>query len=305
MKTYLFFYIVIGYFFYSLDALAQESFKKAYFTPNSIGKVKLMKDTLMYFNDLSEMEKAKLLERYKPGSTIHIKKEWKLGESIVENTQSLVVSQAFLDSLKTEVQRPANYKPWTKAYVKFDDDKVLINPLLIKVKDSIIRRPLSSYTLKDRQTIRLPFIEATVNTLTIPLKYRFRNEDEGRSEEFGSSVNLNLAFGLSVGKTSFHHRKKVGNVSNTWKLTASVLAGASTVTLNANNTSLDSTPLVGDQQLTKGLGSLAGGISYSFNKINLGAFYGWDYSIGDDAKKWNYNKKPWLGLAIGYSLFNF
>jgi len=59
-----------------------------------------------------------------------------------------------------------------------------------------------------------------------------------------------------------------------------------------------------DVKITKGLASIGFGLAYSYNKINIGGFVGWDYAIGLDSEKWNYNKQPWIGIAIGYSLFN-
>ena len=97
----------------------------------------------------------------------------------------------------------------------------------------------------------------------------------------------------------------MGNRSNTWKITGGLLFGASTVVLNQSNTSNDAFPLDKDSNITKGLGSIGIGVGFAFNKINFGVFAGSDYAIGDDSEKWNYNKKPWLGIAIGYSLLNF
>ena len=84
-----------------------------------------------------------------------------------------------------------------------------------------------------------------------------------------------------------------------------LLSGASTVTLNSSNTSSPITPLGEDVELTKGLVSLGAGFAYSYNKINIGGFLGYDFAIGEDASKWNYNKRLWIGFAIGYSLLSF
>lgn len=139
--------------------------------------------------------------------------------------------------------------------------------------------------------------------MTVPLKYRFRDKPKNITEEFSVSANANLFLGFSMGKTSFHYREKVDNLSNTWKFTFGGFFGASSVKLNASNTSASSSPLTSEQ--TKGAATLGLGIGFTFNKINIGSFLGIDYAFGDDANKWNYNKKPWLGVAIGYSLFNF
>jgi hypothetical protein len=140
--------------------------------------------------------------------------------------------------------------------------------------------------------------------LTLPIKYRFKGKD-GLKEDFSASINGNILFGYSIGRTSFFYQEKVGNKSNTLKLTCGLLLGASTVTLNSSNTSKAAVPIVEDVEIVKGLATIGYGVSFSYNKINLGVFSGYDYAIGEEASKWNYNKKPWLGIAVGYLLFNF
>ncbi|WP_040415562.1 hypothetical protein, partial [Cyclobacterium qasimii] len=192
-----------------------------------------------------------------------------------------------------------------KGFVKFDKNKLTVNPYLIKDKyGDFGKRDVYYYELKNRQTIKLSFNEWTVSALTIPIKYRFKNKDDGISEEFTTDFNANLFIGKTLfGKTSFFHRKDVDNITNTYNLTGGILLGTSTVKLNASNTSAANQPLDSEIEHTKGLGTIGLGLSYSYNKINLGGFIGWDYSVGDNAKKWNYYKKHWIGFALGYSLF--
>ena len=189
-----------------------------------------------------------------------------------------------------------------KAFVKFPDDKnhIIINPFLSK-KDTIN----STYyiKLKNRQKEWLPFTEFTVSSLTIPLKYRFREKSKDISEEFTSAFNLNFFLGYSYGNTSFMFRDKVGNKSNTWKISGGLIFGASTLKLNSSNTSSADKPIESGNTIDQGLFSFGLGTTYSFNKLNFGVFYGWDYSLGEASDKWNYNGFPWLGIGVGYSLF--
>lgn len=191
-----------------------------------------------------------------------------------------------------------------KAFVKFPDDNnlILINPFLNK-NDTIN----STYyiPLKNRRTEWLPFTEFTISSVTIPLKYRFGDDSRNISEEFTSGINLNFLIGYSYGNTSFTFRDKVGNKTNTWKLTGGIIFGASTLQLNNANTSASNEPIEAGNTISQGLFSFGFGATYSFNKLNFGLFYGWDYSLGDTSEKWNYDKEPWLGLGIGYSLFKF
>lgn len=190
----------------------------------------------------------------------------------------------------------------TEGYVMFDEDKVWVNPNL---SGDFEDQGLYYYQLSNRQSIKLQFDEWTVSAFTIPIKYRFKDKSSQISEEFTSGVNANVFAGKAWGRARFHHRKKVGNITNVSKFVFGVLLGTSTVTLDKNNTSAANDPITDDTKITKGLASAGLGLGGSFNKINVGFFYGYDIAIGQYASKWNYNKKPWLGLAVGYSILSF
>ena len=73
--------------------------------------------------------------------------------------------------------------------------------------------------------------------------------------------------------------------------------------LGRTNTHLSLEAITDDSEITKGLGSLAFGMTASYNKINGGLFFGADYAVGQKAEIWNHNKKPWLGIGFGYKIF--
>lgn len=216
--------------------------------------------------------------------------------------EKVTVTPAFLEKLTIDVVSPVTTTPSTWGYVKFDEDKVWVNPHLVNGASS-----LHYYNLSNRHTISLWTVDLAISALTMPVKYRFKGKrDNGKSfsEDFAGTVNVNVFAGPSIGKTSFHYRDKVGNASNTWKLTGGLIVGGSTVTLNKSNTTSDDAPITDATEITKGLLSLGVGLAYSYNKATIGAFLGRDYSVGKDANRWDYNRKPWLGLAIGYSIFS-
>jgi hypothetical protein len=301
---------VILILFYSL-CFGQESFKKTYKITNKItfedcSTVTLKKVTKIKFNELTDQEKDSIRNIFPLGTKIEYEIEKIISGKKVKVRENTDVDDEFYQNQvveKTEVITRSGIK----GFVKFDKNRLIVNPYLIKDKNGDFgKRDVYFYELKNRQTIKLSFNEWTVSALTIPLKYRFANNDDGISEEFTTDFNANLFIGRTLfGRTSFFHRKDVGNISNTYKLTGGLMLGSSTVTLNANNTSAANQPLDSETELTKGLGTIGLGLSFSYNKINFGGFIGWDYSVGDDAEKWNYNKEPWIGFALGYSLFKF
>ncbi|MFG6686234.1 hypothetical protein ACGK9U_06610 [Mariniflexile sp. HNIBRBA6329] len=189
-----------------------------------------------------------------------------------------------------------------KSFVKFDKDKVIVNPWLTNDKDGKVERDIYYYKLENRQVIYLNFQEVSLSGITIPIKYRFKEGDDLK-EQFSTSFNANLFLGWTFyGKRSFFYRDGVDNKSNIFKATLGGFLGAATVKLNNSNTSLADEPIAEGTEITEGLASLGIGINLSFNKFNFGVFTGWDYSVGENSDKWNYNKKTWLGLSLGYTL---
>ncbi|WP_139255236.1 hypothetical protein [Hymenobacter psychrophilus] len=201
-----------------------------------------------------------------------------------------------------------------EGFIKFTDEKVWVNPLLSEDHED---EGVYYYTLTNRQTLTFRFSEWVVSAMTLPLKYRFggknhyqglNNVDSTKSfrQDFTTAININLFVGHTLrASTSYHYREQVGSITTTQKLMFGVLLGASTVTLDKSNTNAARRPLTGDTKLNKGLATTGLGFTYSVNKLNAGVFGGFDWAVGSSATKWNYNHRPWLGLAIGYSLFPF
>lgn len=286
------------------NTTAQESFKKKYYAFKSInykkdGPLYLKKDTIVKYNDLTKKEKDSI-------SNLLINKKVTIVNEILSNGKKVTVAEdKIIDEeylQKMEFTKSKNIQVEGKIYcdVKFEESKLYINPYL---QSNINRNDVYYYKLKNRQTVKLSFFEGNISALTLPIKYRFKSKN-GINEDFTSSVNVNIFGGPSWGKTSFFHREKVDNKTNTWKFTLGALIGASTVELNSENTSAANIPIEEGKKATKGLTTIGLGLTYTFNKINFGTFVGSDYAIGRNSEKWNYNKKPWIGIAVGYSILS-
>lgn len=293
--------LFIGFLFFSTLIYSQDTYKRTYYIPKS--KLKLLKtNKKVKFTDLTINQQDSIRDTFKGFETVEYVITKTINGNSVDVKKTDTINDKFFEDQKYSMTVNPNRSQVVKAFVKFPDDKnqILINPFISK-SDTIN----STYfiTLKNRQKKWLPFTEFTVSSVTIPLKYRFKDESEDIGEEFTSAINLNFLLGYSYGNTSFMFRDKVGNKSNTWKLSGGVILGASTVKLNSSNTSSAENPIESGNSVDQGLFSFGFGTTYSFNKLNFGLFYGWDYSLGDASNKWNYNGLPWLGVGVGYSLF--
>lgn len=285
--------IIIFILLYSITNHSQESFLKKYKIDinNCCKKLYCNKKVKIEFKDFSLEEKQELKKKHKENTLLHY-----TSEEIINGKKVILNNSIFVDSIfyskqtitKTKEVNKNNFH-YRKGHVKMIGDKLYVNP--------INSDRLYYYKLTSGEEFKLKFTEVTVSALTIPLKYRFKVNDS-ISENYTASINLNGFLGISTGKSNFMYRKGVDSKINTEKYSFGVLGGFSTVKLTTKNSKILEKKLNNNGLLSVGIGA-----TYSFNKINVGGFYGYDFALGQDATDWNYNGKPWLGIALGYSLF--
>lgn len=128
----------------------------------------------------------------------------------------------------------------------------------------------------------------TYGITLIPFKLRFGGSD--KDFQYGEGFSLGLNAGVEF---SLRSRKQQS---------VSVLAGiaASTVSVNSESTN---NYIEEDKVTTSGAFTPSLGIVYSYERFQIGTFVGWDIIGGALGENWIYNKKPWLGLGLGFTIF--
>lgn len=190
-----------------------------------------------------------------------------------------------------------------KGNVLFEKEKLFVNIWNFPRSTYTDYKETLYYTLSDGQTLTLGLREWTATALTIPFKYRPKDGDnEAIPNAFSVSFNGGLFGGYTIGRTKFHHRKKVGNRTITEKITFGAFIGAASETLTKNNTN-GADKITGDASESIGLLSRGVGVLFSRDKISVGLFMGWDKGIGSSGKAWDYDGLLWLGAGIGYDIF--
>jgi hypothetical protein len=120
-------------------------------------------------------------------------------------------------------------------------------------------------------------ISFTWGLLTLPVKMRFGTKDAPFT--FEEKVNFGLTFGV-----------KFQNVSTTYSA-HNILAGISVSNVKINENTSGSAL------------SFSAGYMFQYDKFQAGAFLGLDF-VGDTQRsQFQYHGRPWLGFAIGLSLF--
>ena len=151
------------------------------------------------------------------------------------------------------------------------------------------------YELHNRQSINVPFTNFSIKVISVPLKVRFGENEH----EFSSDVNLGAFAGYSWGQSKFTHREKIGNVETETKKTLGILLGTEHLEFEFLN---EDNELVEEETAVLSIGS---GFIYSYHKFTAGLTGGVDFALGEYAAQWDYHARPWVGLAVGFSLFSF
>ncbi|MDQ0636779.1 hypothetical protein QF042_000344 [Pedobacter sp. W3I1] len=113
--------------------------------------------------------------------------------------------------------------------------------------------------------------------LTLPIKARFGNSKAPFT--FEEKIN----FGISAG-VKWQHVNTVYSASN-------LLGGISVGSVKV------------DKDNSASAISLSVGYMYQYDKFQIGLFTGLDFIDKSGTVNWGYQGKPWLGFAIGFSLF--
>lgn len=113
--------------------------------------------------------------------------------------------------------------------------------------------------------------------LTLPIKARFGNSKAPFT--FEEKIN----FGISAG-VKWQHVNKVYSASN---LLGGVSVGGVKIDKDNSASAL----------------SLSVGYMYQYDKFQIGLFTGVDFIDKSAGVSWGYQGKPWVGFAIGFSLF--
>ncbi|PNW28929.1 hypothetical protein [Formosa algae] len=185
-----------------------------------------------------------------------------------------------------------------KANVKFVNDSIYVNPWLFAVDD--YRENIFYYKLKNRQSLKLHYRQWSLNALAVPLKLRFGDETE-----ISTGANLGALIGHTWGYTNFVHRTKIDNKTYDQKLTFGMFLGTEKLEFSYEIPNEVDGEDPTKEEVKTGFLSIGTGLLYSYEKFTMGAVFGYDIGLGKNVDEWDYNKKPWLGFTLGYSLFSF
>jgi len=127
-------------------------------------------------------------------------------------------------------------------------------------------------------------VKFSVGTATTLIKYRPGSSK--KSGDIGNDINIGLLVGprIAQGKNAAHYflfGANFGSVTLTPKTTNSAVQSETNVAAI--------TPTVG--------------YVFQYDKVQIGLFSGVDILSGEAYRQWIYRGRPWIGLGIGFSIF--
>lgn len=142
-------------------------------------------------------------------------------------------------------------------------------------------------------------LEAGVST--IPIRYYWSFEKNQREVESQINYTANLNFTLGY-RFVFNDKQISSTKRKHFSISTPVFLGLSGTRLDISNTFAAQEPILESEAgiaISYGLG-----LGINFNRWSFGLYYGKDRLIGDNAERWNFNKRPWLGFGLGFKLAN-
>lgn len=128
----------------------------------------------------------------------------------------------------------------------------------------------------------------TIGLVTMPLKLRL-----GNNFDFQGNLSLGSTAGIKM-RLSRYRTNYINLLLGT---------SLSTVSLDSFSTSgkISGQPLTNMAVFSPSLGAV-----FEFGKAQAGVFYGWDVLNKSNQAKydWIYQKKPWISVGFGFSIFN-
>lgn len=156
---------------------------------------------------------------------------------------------------------------------------------------------LTAQDYQDFTRESIPLFTFTTGSTMIPIRLRFGSKDsvsriDGSAfkRHFDPSANINL--GVSAGLRIHPTRSK------DFSLSFLVGIGATTIAVNSGTTN----GLIKDDTNAAAFTWYTGVVA-QYNDIQIGVFGGIDYLAGELGLNWNYRDQFWLGVGIGYSIY--
>lgn len=121
---------------------------------------------------------------------------------------------------------------------------------------------------------------------TLPIKLRFGGKNKNFDYGTGFSLGINAGYEYQIKSRT---RQSIGLLLGAGISTVQVTPETTNNSINKSTTTGAFVPTIS--------------IIYSYTNFQIGTFVGIDYIPGEIGKNWAYKNSPWLGLGLGFTIF--
>lgn len=164
----------------------------------------------------------------------------------------------------------------------------------------------TKYILELNNRESLPYTAKSLDfsALTIPFKYRFGFTKNSIKIHDDVTASFNVGVYLGYKLTNYSIINKGGMYINRtrWSLRSGPFINLSTTTLDSLSTRVGKVPMAGKETRNIALLSTGLGLMGDLKGFQLGLYGGWDFAVGPYSSNWNYHRRFWMGIGLGYKI---
>lgn len=193
------------------------------------------------------------------------------------------------------------------ATIKQDDKDKSILYVNYWLQDKYDKKTDYYIKLENRDYVKFWFSAFEGGAITIPFKYRkgFSMDSISVSSDFSADFGIGAYIGYSIGQINYSYRRHEDVKPSKWSISVGPFLGVSRVILNKNNTITAEEQLIDKEEKNIAVISPGLGVMTSVYDFKIGIFWGRDIAVGSEAQKWDFNKRTWFGVGIGYNILLF
>jgi hypothetical protein len=233
------------------------------------------------------------------------KEKWKAGWTISETKAGITIQRVLeKDTLiyipsDSTIAVTKNWKIESVKHTAQEPDKVYLNPVPFLDSLNVHLNQLAYIPLPVNEKVILTHLHTKWSAITIPFTIRpaIRNR---LNSQVTSELKIGTALSLNHDWEVFKNRR-IDVKKNTYGFSAGLGFGLGRVTLDNGSTRLSENNYDNEEQ---GLVFfITPGIGLNIRGFKILGFYGWDVGLTKNTRDWNYNKRPYIGVGLGFDFW--
>lgn len=183
-------------------------------------------------------------------------------------------------------------------HTKADPGKVYLNPFPFYDSSGARLNQIAYVALEPGEKILFTHVHTKWSAITVP--FSIRPAVGNLASQVTSEFKLGTAFSLNH-DWEVHTNRRMDVRKNIYGFSVGMGFGLGRVPLNNGTTSLSGANYDNEQEglilfITPGLG-------LNIRGFKVLGFYGWDVGLTRNTRDWNYNRKPYIGIGLGFDFW--